>query len=123
MNGRWPFRPGTALGIGILVLLTIGVSVCLSKAAEDALPMGFAAAGEPVYDEYCSGCHDQWGEGTTAGPSLLVPGLARPGYSNEKMADVIRKGVGSMPGSGLDREEAANVIAYVRDLQEAAGLE
>jgi len=123
MNGHWPFRPGTAVGVGILVLLAIGVSVLLSKAAEDALPQGFAGAGEPVYGESCSACHGLWGEGTAVGPSLLVVGLARPGYSNERMADAIRKGTGSMPGSDIDLEEAANVVAYVRDLQEAAGLE
>lgn len=123
MNGRWPFRPGTALGIAIMVLLAIGVSMWLTREAQSNLPVGFVGAGEPVYWEYCSDCHGNWGDGTEAGPSLLVPGLTRPGYSNQEMADAARKGTGSMPGFDLDLQEAADVVAYVRDLQEAAGLE
>lgn len=121
MNGRWPFRPGTALGIAIMVLIAIGVGFWLSREARSNLPVGFAGAGEPVFYEYCSGCHGDWGGGTAAGPSLLVPGLTRDGFSNDEMSKVIRKGTGTMPGFGLDLQETADVIAFVRDLQDAAG--
>jgi mono/diheme cytochrome c family protein len=122
MNGRWPFRPGTALGIAIMVIIALGVGVWISREAQSNLPMGFVGAGESVYYEYCSECHGDWGEGTPEGPSLLIPGLTRDAFSNDQMDKVIGKGTGAMPRLELDRQETADVIAYVRDLQDAAGL-
>jgi mono/diheme cytochrome c family protein len=117
MIDRWPLRHGTALGIGALVLLTLIVAATMQAAADRALPMGFAAAGEYSFADHCGRCHGSWAEGTEAGPSL-IDDPAAASIDAGVIERSVRDGVGAMPAvDGLDRQDLADIIAFVRDLQ------
>ena len=123
MNGRWPFRQGTALGIGLLMLMAIAVIAMMGHAADGQLPMGYAPPGEYVFADNCAGCHGYFGYGTDQGPSLIEADYARPALARDDLADVIRKGTELMPAFDfLDRQEIADTIAFVREVQAEAGL-
>lgn len=75
--------------------------------------------GEQSYNTYCAACHGATGEGTPAGPSLLLS-LAEDG----EIGDIVRNGVDSnddfpamAPVSGLSDEQIAAVVTHVRVLQ------
>ena len=117
MIDRWPFRHGTALGIGVLVLLTVIVAVVMQASADRALPMGYAAAGEYSFADHCGGCHGSYAGGTEAGLDLVEAGGAAP-ISAIAVERAIRDGAGAMPAvEGLDNQDLADIIAFVRDLQ------
>ncbi len=117
MIDRWPFRYGTALGIGLFMLLIVIVAVMMQAAADRALPMGYVAAGEYSFADRCSGCHGYYGEGTEAGPSL-IGSRATPPIDTDAIVRSVRGGVGTMPAvEGLDNQDLADIVAFVRDLQ------
>jgi mono/diheme cytochrome c family protein len=122
MIDRWPFRHGTALGIGLLVLLTLVVVVVMQRAADGALPMGFAGAGEGTFADHCGDCHGYYAGGTDAGPGLIVPGAA-DALDAGVVERAVRRGAESMPAvTDLGDQDIADIIAFLRDLQADPGF-
>jgi mono/diheme cytochrome c family protein len=123
MHGRWPFRHGAALGIAILVLLAIAVTALLQRAADRHLPLGYAAEGENVFADGCARCHGDFGYGTALAPSLIETAYARPDFTRDDFADVIRNGSGLMPSfEELPAQDVADAVAFIRDIQTESGL-
>ena len=76
------------------------------------------AHGEAVYSADCSACHGKGGKGTAFAPALNTPDFAAKFTADAAIVDVIRKGVGIMPGfDKLSDADLADVIAYLRSLQ------
>lgn len=87
-------------------------------------------AGEQTYQDFCGSCHGRDFEGSVRGPSQLDAVFAPDVTTDEDYRDAIRDGAqeqhydfGPMPAIGsLDDQEIANVIAYVRQVQQERGL-
>lgn len=102
-----------------------------ASAGVGAGPDADLALGETVYAENCAECHGEDLRGTDRGPSPLSE-VYEPGHHPDaSFAAAIAQGspqhhweFGDMPPvEGLDEAETAAVIAYVRSVQEAEGLE
>jgi mono/diheme cytochrome c family protein len=97
----------------------------------DALPAGDAAAGEPVYQQSCASCHGDDLRGTDRGPSHLSQVYEPNHHPDAAFVAAVRNGsaqhhwdFGDMPAvEGLTDEQIADVIAYVRSVQESEGFE
>lgn len=89
------------------------------------------ARGESLFDTNCAVCHGPAGSGTTIGPPLVHIVYEPSHHSDESFQRAVAEGVvahhwdfGPMPAMpGLDRDEVADIIAYVRALQREAGIE
>jgi mono/diheme cytochrome c family protein len=88
------------------------------------------ARGETLFANNCAVCHGPQGTGTTSGPPL-VHEIYEPGHHPDESFQVaVAQGVaahhwdyGPMPAiPGLDRDEVADITAYVRELQREAGI-
>jgi mono/diheme cytochrome c family protein len=117
MIDRWPLRHGTALGIGVLVLLTLAVSAAIQSAASRSLPVGYAAPGEHAFADHCGGCHGWYAGGTESSPSLL-----ESSFDADVIESSVREGRGTMPAvGGIEDQELADIIAFVRELHPVPG--
>ena len=99
-------------------------------ARADATPEHLLA-GKGVFDATCVSCH-----GPAGGGSILGPPLAHEFYKPSHHADIaflfaIQRGVrahhwrfGDMPAvEGVDQQQAEQVVAYIRWLQQGVGIE
>ncbi len=86
--------------------------------------------GSELFAMHCAVCHGPAGTGSMAGPPL-VNEIYEPGHhSDEAFQLAVAQGVrahhwsfGDMPPiSGLNRNDVADIIAYIRDLQREAGI-
>jgi mono/diheme cytochrome c family protein len=123
----------TALRRIALVAGALLLSGACGETANDAQVTESAAdpeRGEELFAAHCAVCHGPAGEGTATGPPL-VHIIYEPGHhSDEAFHLAVQRGTqahhwdfGPMPPvSGLSREEVADMIAYVRDLQREAGI-
>ncbi|WP_260294538.1 c-type cytochrome [Sedimenticola hydrogenitrophicus] len=89
-----------------------------------------AGKGKVAYDTSCSSCHGENGAGSKAGPPL-VHDTYNPGHhADEAFFRAAKNGVkqhhwpfGDMPPRPeVSQKEVANIIDYVRELQEANGI-
>jgi mono/diheme cytochrome c family protein len=123
-------RHRVAAVLGALVVL----AACGGESDGDGAPTAAAEPdpqrGEQLFDANCAACHGPAGQGTVSGPPL-VHVIYEPGHhSDESFHLAVQRGVqqhhwdfGPMPAvPGLSREEVADIIAYVRDLQREAGI-
>jgi mono/diheme cytochrome c family protein len=120
----------------------VGVAVVLLGCGSDDGPGtdtstadGSAAAadlerGERLFDANCAACHGEGASGTPSGPPL-VHEIYEPGHhSDESFQLAVARGstqhhwdFGPMPAiPGLDRDEVADITAYIRELQRDAGI-
>jgi mono/diheme cytochrome c family protein len=89
------------------------------------------ALGEEVYQTSCAQCHGEDLGGTDQGPSQLSIVYEPNHHSDEAYVAAIAQGspehhweFGDMPPvEGLDDDEVASVIAYIRSVQETEGFE
>ncbi|GAB5470536.1 MAG: hypothetical protein Kilf2KO_35660 [Rhodospirillales bacterium] len=90
-----------------------------------------AKAGEAHFQEDCAVCHGRYALGTDRGPPLIHR-IYQPSHHGDRAFRLaVRQGVrahhwkfGDMPAmSGLSRADVAEIIAYVRELQRANGIE
>lgn len=89
------------------------------------------ALGEEVYQANCARCHGDDLRGTERGPSQLSVVYEPSHHSDQAYVAAITQGspahhwdFGDMPPvEGLDQDEVASVIAYIRSVQEAEGFE
>lgn len=86
--------------------------------------------GEVLFNANCAQCHGQGAAGSEQGPPLVHP-IYEPGHhSDAAILRAIRQGApqhhwsfGNMPPvQGLDDQEMLLIVAYVRALQELAGI-
>ena len=92
---------------------------------------GAVARGEALFDTNCAVCHGQAGAGTTIGPPLVHEVYEPAHHPDESFQTAGAEGVaphhwdfGPMPPiPSLDRDEVSDIIAYVRELQQDAGIE
>ncbi len=115
-----------------LVVVVVALSAVLAACgAETApLPPGDADRGADVFATNCIACHGPDAAGSPNGPPLVHERYAPDVASDEQFADAVRHGVperhwdfGRMPRvAGLDDQQIADVIAYVRERQAEAGL-
>ena len=121
-------------GIGVVVAIVIAVVVAGGGTTPIA-GVADTAAGDPVagrvaFEGTCAACHGVEGVGTDAGPPLVHP-YYRPGHhADGAFVLAVRNGVqphhwnfGPMPPQpGLSDQDIADVTAYVRQIQEVAGI-
>ncbi len=90
-----------------------------------------AAQGEVVFQGTCAACHAANLAGTENGPPLVVKAYRTAMHSDFAISSAINNGVvahhwrfGSMPPQdNIAPEEVEQVIAYIREMQAANGIE
>lgn len=119
--------------------LIAGCLVCvaaLGACGDDGSGDGDAGAppieadGEALYAETCAACHGADLKGTDSGPPFLDPVYAPNHHPDEAFFAAVENGVqphhwdfGPMPPqTSIDPEEAAAIVAYVREQQAEAGI-
>ncbi len=92
---------------------------------------GNAAIGQSIFEESCASCHGPDGGGVEgAGPPLVHVIYEPSHHSDESFQRAVSMGVrshhwrfGDMPSvQGLTRGDVAMIIAYIRDVQRANGI-
>ncbi len=122
---------GGAIGLAIAVAVTIAVLASSEPGGEPIRrDPASVAAGAELYQTNCSVCHGVDLLGTTTGPPFLHQVYAPNHHADESFQRAVLVGVpshhwpfGSMaPVPGLDRDEVARIIDFVRSQQEKAGI-
>jgi mono/diheme cytochrome c family protein len=118
--------------------LAVAALTVLAACGGDEDPSGPAAAagidvdrGEDLFAANCAVCHGPVGEGTAAGPPLVHEIYEPSHHSDESFQIAVARGVqphhwgfGPMPPvGGLDRDDVADITAWVRERQREAGIE
>ena len=127
--------------VGAAILLLIGV-LWLSGALRSkgevpqqrsvraiAVPSAFKV-GETSFVAYCARCHGPSADGTEQGPSLLWRIYTPNHHSDASFSQAVNQGVrahhwrfGDMPAiPDVTPDDVAQIIAYVRWLQQQAGV-
>ncbi len=124
--------PGGIVTRGVAVLLlALVLPACGGGDGPPAAGPGDPARGAEVYAASCLACHGPEAAGDATGPPLVDP-VYRPGHhADGAFLVAVRAGVrqhhwnfGPMPAlPGLTDQDIADVTAYVRELQRAAGIE
>lgn len=95
--------------------------------------LGFVAdarRGQRLFEANCAACHGRNGRGTDTGPPLVHPVYRPSHHADLPFHLAVKNGVrqhhwnfGNMdPVKGVTPENAADIIAYVRKEQRAAGV-
>jgi mono/diheme cytochrome c family protein len=124
--------PGSRFPLALLLpLAALVAGACASEGGIGGAQAGDPVArGGPLFDNNCAVCHGPGGSGTSSGPPL-VHVIYEPGHHpDESFQRAVAEGVaqhhweyGPMPAiPGLDRDEVADITAYVRQLQREAGI-
>lgn len=127
-----------AAGLGLFGALALLASSCANETTASPPGVGDttestadARLGEQVYASACASCHGIDLKGTSKGPPHLSK-IYEPGHHSDASFELaIANGsrahhwdFGDMPPvPGLNDEEVAAVIAYVREVQEREGFE
>ncbi len=90
-----------------------------------------ADGGAAVFERKCAGCHGREAKGTDKGPPLVHKIYEPSHHADVAFYLAVRQGVrahhwpfGDMPAvEGVNEEQVAGIVAYVRGLQKAAGIE
>ena len=104
-----------------------------SAIAEVSIPQfsDVAAAGETVFAANCASCHGENAAGSDGAGPPLVHKIYEPGHhANMAFRRAVKNGVrshhwrfGNMPPiAGVSDREIGQIIAYVRELQRANGI-
>jgi len=118
---RWPMRHGAALGMGVMIMLGIAAVALLNGRAAGALPSGHVAEGMYVYEEVCAACHGIYGQGTLDGPQVVGESFATATMSRDELSEAIRARSASTHAYDLPRQDVADTIAYLRQMQAYGG--
>ncbi|MFZ5792609.1 MAG: c-type cytochrome [Pseudomonadota bacterium] len=118
-------------GIGLLASRLLDMGGDQSAANVTVPPLSsVAAAGKVAFDANCTQCHGKNGAGTNQGPPL-VHDIYNPGHHpDESFYYAARQGVrqhhwpfGNMPPQPqVTNVQLAEIVRYVRELQEANGV-
>ena len=90
-----------------------------------------ARAGARAFVAHCARCHGLDAGGTAAGPTLVDPIYRSAHHADASFQLAVRRGVlahhwsfGNMPSvPGVNADEVASIIRYVREVQKANGVE
>ena len=124
-NKRWlPWL----IVLPVLALLVTAGSYVLQGAGP--LKTEQTAAGELAYNNSCASCHGPNLQGTRQGPPFIHKVYEPSHHGDEAFYRAIANGVrahhwrfGDMPPvSGVTRQEAEGIVAYVRQLQRENGI-
>jgi mono/diheme cytochrome c family protein len=136
LTSKWLLAIGALailLTVGALwfsgVLRSQGQTSRTSPAASKPVPEVFVT-GESLYNAHCARCHGPSAVGTDQGPSLLAAVYAPTHHSDASFLLAVKQGVpahhwqfGNMPSiPAVTQDEVADIILYVRWLQEQAGI-
>ena len=128
---RPPLHAPLALG---LVAVALATAACGGGSSLDLSPQG-ASGRKIAATNGCSSCHGSSGEGGVGPPFVGLSGsdreftdapptIADEAYLSESIKDPRAKRVlgysARMPDNSLDDDEIADVIAYIRELQDVA---
>lgn len=133
----WRFLP--LVGVAVLLLggLVWFTEILSPKGEGPSAPAAPGMAvpsvlrdGETEFAAHCATCHGLSAEGTTLGPSLLWRIYAPNHHSDASFYQAVERGVrahhwrfGDMPPiPEATKEKTGQIIAYVRWLQEQAGV-
>lgn len=91
---------------------------------------GDATRGEELFTLNCVACHGTGAMGTANGPPLVHELYRKEIFGDERIADATRNGAsqrnwsyGRMPGiGGLDDDDLSDLVAYIRQVQDEAGI-
>jgi len=127
--------------VGVAVLLLIGIlwftGMLGSKGKGPLAPTSPGTpvpstfmAGEGLFNTYCATCHGPSAVGTDQGPSLLWRIYAPNHHSDDSLYLAVQQGMrahhwrfGNMPPiPEVTQDEVTQIIAYVRWLQQQAGV-
>jgi mono/diheme cytochrome c family protein len=126
-------------GIGVSVVVALMIAVVVagnsdsdtgSEPSGSVAAQGDPVAGEVVFEGTCAACHGTEETGTEVSPPL-VHQYYRPGHhSDASVALAVLNGVqphhwnfGTMPPQpDLSGQDILDVTAYIRQIQEAAGI-
>ena len=119
-----------ALVAAVLIVVLLVWNTGPVPASDPLAGEGDAAAGEIAFNGTCAACHGARAAGTDEGPTFLDP-IYRPGHhADGAFLAAVRLGVrqhhwpfGDMPPQeGLTNQDINNIVAYVRQLQDEAGI-
>lgn len=129
-------RYATSLLTVILLLSACGGGEASDDAAADGpnpvlAGTGEVAAGEELFANNCAQCHGVDANGTNQGPSFLNDIYVPSHHADGAFLIAVRNGVqphhwdfGPMPPRpGLSDQDVADIVAWVRAQQRAAGIE
>lgn len=124
-----------AVGVGALVGVGVWVTYRAPTASTPTVRVpeltAVARAGQRAYQGRCASCHGEVGQGTSTGPPLVHP-IYRPGHHADVAFELaVRRGVrahhwrfGDMPAQlAVPAAEMAQITRFVRELQEANGID
>lgn len=102
-----------------------------STSSGDPLAGGDPAVGQELFLSNCAACHGAEGQGTDSGPPLVHEIYEPSHHGDASFLAAVQRGVephhwdfGPMPAiPGLEIDEVAHIVAYVRQLQREAGIE
>ena len=107
--------------MGVVIVLGIAAVALVNGGAASALPAGHVAEGMYVYEAACVSCHGIYGEGTLDGPALVGEGSAVATMSRDELHRAIDDRTASMHAHQLVPQDAADTIAYLRQMQAYGG--
>lgn len=116
---------------GLVALVGAALVGTLASACAADDPDTGPVDGAALVARSCAACHGPDLAGTAVGPSLLIDLYGPAQLTDQAIVDAIRDGVppqrfsfGPMPMiAGLDDDEVAAIVAHVRALQAAAGID
>ena len=116
----------------IVVVLTLVVAACATDtASEGPTAPPDLDRGRAVYETSCAQCHGPAADGSDTGPPLADDVYRSSHHADISFELAVKFGVlhhhwdfGAMPAvPGLSAQDIADVTAFVRDLQQQAGID
>ena len=121
-----------AAGMAVLCAALISSAAAQGWAVPQPSPglMPNPVQGKPLYVQHCAECHGDRLQGTDKGPPMLHKVYEPSHHADMAFQLAVANGVrahhwkfGNMPPQpGLTRADVATIVAYVRELQRANGI-
>jgi len=113
-----------------LTFIAVAAVIAACGGSTGPLGDGDAARGEELFTRNCVACHGAGAMGTANGPPLVHELYREEIFADDRIADATRNGApqrnwsfGRMPGiGGLSNDDVADLVAYIRQVQDEAGL-
>ena len=126
-------KAGGWIWLAAVALLVMAVAATTDRATESPAAerdADLVAVGQELFSVTCALCHGSNLEGTATGPTFIIPTYAPNHHGDEAFQRAVVAGVqphhwnfGPMPAlSGLDRDDVAAIVQFIRAEQEAAGV-
>ncbi len=102
------------------VALTIAgllLSACNSHTERPTNPQSLIQAGQPLYEQHCSGCHQVDGSGKPGQYPRLAGNPIITLEDPIPVIDIVTYGKGNMPefGDQLQGDQIAEILSYIRN--------